>query len=273
MSIIELASGKSVNVTRTGPRGGMPIVFLHALGLDLSVWEYQIDVLGSEHDVIAMDFPGHGLSPRSDEPPTFALLANVVRDVLVACETGPVDVVGISVGGMVAQTLAVAAPDVVRSLTLVATSCTFPEPVRQALRERGRVAREEGMAAMAALHIARWFPEDFRAKHPELLDRFAKILVRQDKDFHATMWDMVATLNVKAGLSTVTCPVMIVAGGDDASASPAAGQLIAESLSLTSAATTSAPIMHIVPHCGHFPPLEYPEHFNGLLQRFLDRLA
>jgi 3-oxoadipate enol-lactonase len=275
MSIVELPSGKSVNVVRTGPRGGTPIVFVHALGLDLSVWEQQIETFGRDRDVIAMDLPGHGLSASLQASPTFDLLAEVVRDVLVASEASPVDLVGISVGGMIAQTLAAAAPERGRSLTLVATSCTFPEAVRQMLRERGRVAREEGMAVMAPLHLARWFPADFRAAHPDVLHRFAARLLRQDNGFHAAMWDMVATLDIKAALSSVTCPVMIVAGGDDASAPPAAAQLIAESLSAASASVTPAPqppIVHIVPHSGHFPPLEYPEHFNGLLQRFLDRL-
>jgi 3-oxoadipate enol-lactonase len=252
-----------VNSIRTGPRGGTPIVFIHALGLDLSIWEHQVEEFGRDNDVICVDLPGHGLSSPTLGRPTFPSLALILEDFLTGLSISSVDVVGISIGGMVAQALAVTAPTVVRSLTLVATNCTFSEEVRHILQKRGLFARLEGMETITPLHLERWFPADFRAKHPHVIDRLRKILLSNNKDFHADMWDMVSTLDFEARLAAVICPVLIIAGQDDPSAPPASGQLIADCVPDAT--------LHVMPQCVHFPPIEYPVEFNTLLRTFINQ--
>jgi 3-oxoadipate enol-lactonase len=261
MPRIEIAGGPDVNVVRAGPRGGAPVVFLHALGLDLTWWDHQVEEFGRDHDVIALDLPGHGLSGRPDASPTFDLMARSVAGVLAHVGAGAAHVVGISFGGMVAQELALARPDMVRSLSLVATSCAFPEAARQAIRERARVTRAGGMAAIAPLSVERWFPPAFRARRPDVLDRAAKVLLRQDPEFHAFLWDTVAALDMERRLPSLACPAMVVAGGEDMSAPATAGQVIVDRV--------AAATLHVMAGCGHFPPLEAPETFNALLRGFL----
>ena len=261
MTVVATADGGTVNVVRTGPRGGAPLVFLHALGLDLTWWDHQVAAFGGERDVVAVDLPGHGLSGSPDGGPTFDGLARVVGDVVAGLGAGPADVVGLSVGGMVAQTMAVSRPDLVRSLVLVATSCTFADGVRTALRERARVTRAGGMAAIAPLHLERWFPAGFRARRPDVLDRAAKVLLRQDAALHAALWEMVAGLDLGGRLGGLTCPVTVVAGAEDASAPPASGQAIVDRV--------AGAVLHVVAGCGHFPPLEAVDWFNAILRRSL----
>ena len=261
MFIANPGAATPVHFLRLGPRGGVPIVFIHALGLDLSVWDEQIRHFGKDHDVIAIDLPGHGLSAPLPEPPGFTAIANHLLGFLDAVAAQPVHLVGISVGGMIAQTMAVIAPARVQSLILVATSCTFPEAIRQMLRTRADTARQQGMAVLTPLHLERWFPAQFRAERLEVLDRFKKILLRQPDDFHADMWDMVATLALKERIAALTCPVLVVAGAIDASASPAAGQLIVDQIAKAE--------LRVMPNCGHFPQIEYADEFNALLHSFL----
>ena len=118
---------------------------------------------------------------------------------------------------------------------------------------------------MVPLHLERWFPADFRAKRPDVLDRFGKLLLRQDKEFHAALWDMVATLDFERRLSELTCPVMVVAGEKDTSASPEAGQRIVNRI--------AGSTLHVVPRSGHFPSLECSEAFNALLRSFIHRAS
>lgn len=261
MPKVEIIGGLDINVVRAGPRGDTPIVFLHALGLDLTWWGHQVAEFGRDHDVVAFDLPGHGLSGRLDAPPTFDAMARAAAGVLAHVDAGPAHLVGLSVGGMIAQTLALAHPELVRSLSLVATSCTFPEAGRQAVRERARVARAGGMAAIAPLSLERWFPLAFRTQRPDVLDRAAKLMLQQEPEFHASLWDMVAALDVERRLSALTCPTMVVAGGEDMSASAAAGQLIVNQI--------AAATLHVVAGSGHFPPVEAPDEFNALLRKFL----
>ena len=159
----------TVNMVRAGPRGGTPILLLHGVGLDLTWWGDQFAAL-ARHDVIAVDMPGHGLSDRLGGKPTFERLTSVSEQVLDAVGCGPAQVVGVSVGGMLAQHLALRRPDLVMALTLVSTLCTFPENVRQALKDRARVARSQGMARIAELSNERWFPAAFRERRPDVLD-------------------------------------------------------------------------------------------------------
>ena len=283
MPKVEIAGGPDINVVRAGPRGGAPVVLLHALGLDLTWWDHQVEAFGRDHDVIALDLPGHGLSGRPDAPPTFDVMARAVADVLAHEEAGPAHVVGISFGGMVAQELALARPAMVRSLSLVATSCTFPEAARQVVRERARVARRRnwrassrtrqvvrerarvartgGMAAIAPLSLERWFPPAFRARRPDVLDRALKVMLRQDPECHASLWDTGAALDMERRLSSLACPAMGVAGGEDMSAPAAAGQAIVDRI--------AGARLHVMAGCGHFPPLETPEAFDALLRAFL----
>jgi 3-oxoadipate enol-lactonase len=258
----EALSGKLVNVVRTGPRGRPPVIFIHAVSLDLTWWDHQFASFGIDHDVVAFDLPGHGASPRLDGTYTFEALASVAAAVIASLDAGPVHVVGISVGGMVAQTLALARPDLVRSLTLVATLCTLPASVRDAMRERSRVARTEGMGPLVSPTLERWFPPAFRTARPDVLDRAAKSLLRHDSTVYAEMWEMIASLDLEARIPAIACPTLVVAGAEDSNAPVAAGRKIADLI--------PGAMLHVLPEVGHFPPFEAPKPFNELLRTHLD---
>lgn len=261
MQQLKMPDGPTINVVRTGPRGRQPILFIHAVGLDLTWWDQQFAALGQDHDLVAFDLPGHGLSDRMHDTLTFEALASVAAAVIASLDAGPVHVVGISVGGMIAQTLALSHPDLVRSLVLVATLCTFPDSVRAALRERARVARKEGMAMIAPLTQERWFPPAFRKQRPDVMDRAAKSLLRHDPTVHAAMWEMIALLELEARIPIITCPTLVVAGAEDANAPVAAGQKISNLIHGAS--------LHVLPGIGHFPPFEAAAVFNDLLRAHL----
>jgi 3-oxoadipate enol-lactonase len=258
---VDVAGVGAINVARVGPRGGAPVVFLHPVGLDATWWGAQFAAFGDARDVVALDMPGHGLSAELRTPPTFERMADVVEGVLRAISAGPAHLVGISVGGMIAQTLAVRRPSLVRSLALVATLCTFPDAVRSALHERSRVARSEGMARIAQLSNERWFPAAFRARRPDVLDRATRSLLQQSGDFHAAMWDMIAGLDLETKIGAIACPTLVVAGEQDVNAPRAAAELI------TRAIRTAT--LKVMPGVGHFPPFEAPEAFNAILGGFL----
>lgn len=264
MPIIKLTNNlPDINMVRTGPRGGVPVVLMHGVGLDLTYWDLQIAALSETHDVIAFDMPGHGLSGKLPHPPSFGEMAAILAGVIEHTGTGPAHLVGISVGGMIAQTFALQRQDLVRSLSLVATLCTFSDAVRAILRERARVSREGGMSVIAPLSLQRWFPEAFRARRPDVMDRATKSLLRQDAEFHASMWDMIASLDLEARLPSLSCPTMVVAGAEDPNAPPAAARQIAGLIPGSE--------LHELAGAGHFPPIELTDAFNELLVDFLRR--
>lgn len=259
--LVNLKNIGAVNMARTGRPGAAPLVLLHPVSMDLSWWGDQFRDFGDDYDVIAMDMPGHGLSAQPDAAPTFASMAAAVEGILEHVGAGPAHVIGISVGGMIAQALALRRPDLVRSLTLVATLCTFPEPVRQALRERARVARTDGMATIAALSIERWLTPAFRARRPDVVARATLGLMRQPGEFHARMWDMIAALDLESQLHAIACPTLVVTGTADVNAPPAAAQQIARAI--------PGAVVELMHGLGHFPPFEAPDAFNAIVRGFL----
>src|SRR5271165_903377 len=118
----------NLEVVGSGPR----VVLLHGLGSCLQDWQPQIAALADRYTVIAIDLRGHGESGKPPGPYSMEMLAADVRQVLEKLETGPVHVVGLSLGGMVAFQLAADAPELVRTLVIVNSG---PEVVPRTLRE------------------------------------------------------------------------------------------------------------------------------------------
>ena len=252
----------ALNVARTEGHGGAPLLLLHPVALDLTWYGPQFEAFGQERDVIAFDMPGHGQSDDLSSPPSFDIMARAVEAVLETLGGAPADVIGVSVGGMIAQTFALRRPDLVRSLGLIATLCTFPAEVRQALRERARVARKKGMARIAELSNERWFTPAFRARRPDMMERTRRSLLQQPGELHAGMWEMIAGLDLETEIRAIACPTLVVTGTADVNAPPAAAVQIARGIPGAS--------LHLMPGLGHFPPFEAPDAFNAILRAFLN---
>src|SRR3989304_4484538 len=116
---------------------GPVVLFLHPVGLDLTWWESQVEALRSEFQVLRLGFRGHGESAIASPPYTLVDFANDAHALLEALRLAPAHVVGLSLGGMAAQVLALEYPADVRSLVLADTLCTLPAAARPALRGRG----------------------------------------------------------------------------------------------------------------------------------------
>src|SRR5580692_1431635 len=192
-----------IHSVRTGQRGAPLVVLIHAVGVDLTYWGDQIEVLQASYDVVAYDLPGHGGSARPAKGFGFADAAATLARVIADANAGPAHIVGLSVGGMIAQNLALARPELVRSLALVDTISTFPDAVRTALLDRARLTRTEGMGAILKQTLERWFTEDFIKRRPDVLDRVTKTLLADDSEIHAGMWEMIATLDTAPRLASL----------------------------------------------------------------------
>jgi len=141
-----------------GDPDGAPVVFAHALGTDLHLWDALIPYLPAGLRLIRYDIRGHGQS--AVPPPPYAMGA-LVRDAEALLDhLGVRDcvVVGLSLGGMIAQGLAVKRLDQVRALVLANTAAKIGQP--QMWQARAEAVRTGGMAAVADQVLARWFSRD-----------------------------------------------------------------------------------------------------------------
>lgn len=253
-----------LNWVRTGPRGGTTIVLIHPLGFDLTYWGEQIEALQPHYDVLAFDLPGHGRSTGGPEQCDFATISRLLAGLIEQQGDRPVHIVGISVGGMIAQSFALAYPQWVRSLCLIATASTFPESVRAAMLARADAVEQGGMAAVLQTSLERWFTEHTRTRRPDLIERVSRTLLADDPAVHAAMWRMVATLDVRDRLAEINCPTLVLVGDQDPSTPPSMAAVLAENIPGARSV--------VLANTSHIVTLESPGEVNSALLEFLAAL-
>lgn len=249
-----------IHWVRTGPRGKPPIILVHPVGLDLTYWAAQIEALHVQHDVVAYDLPGNGSSPGLAADWSLDKSAKVLAQ--LAMETGHerVSVVGISIGGMIAQAFALAYPQALQSLVLIGTASTFSSDERRFARKRAATARNEGLAAIIKPTLERWFTPDTWAQRPDIIDRVTKSLLADDPLIYAAMWEMIAGLHLAPRLGEIRCPTLIMTGDNDPICPPQIAQALHDGIA-------SSELM-IVPNAAHMCILEQPSFINHRLTAF-----
>jgi pimeloyl-ACP methyl ester carboxylesterase len=179
---------------------------------------------------------------------------------LQALNLSQVNLVGLSLGGMVAQMLAVDHPSSVRSLTLCDTTCEIGAPQAQVLEERARAVEEGGMQAIVKSTLERWFSPSFFVSHPDVVSEVENLLSAADPIVNAQTWRAIARLNVVSRLPKLHLPALVMNGSLDNSIPPGAGERLANLLRTR---------LVELPGCAHMAPLEAPGKFIDLLESFL----
>jgi 3-oxoadipate enol-lactonase len=240
---------------------GPPLVLLHAVGTSGAIWWQHIPRLAHRFRVLAVDLPGHGKSPMPKAPVSIEAMAEALYDTLQGQAHLPVHLVGLSLGGMVAQMLAVQYPLSVATLTLCDTICEANPAAADILEERARGVEQTGMGATIKPTLERWFAPGFSDRQPEVTDFVEKLLLQADPIVNAQTWRAIANFNVASRLKSLShIPALVVNGSLDTSISPDMGKRIGELL--------GAELVELA-GCAHMAPLEAPEKFMDILEPFL----
>ena len=259
-----MATGRqttAVHMVRMGPRGGATTVLVHPVGLDLTYWGGQIEALHGAHDLVAYDLPGNGSTPGTPADWTFDAAAETLARVVGATGAERVNVVGISIGGMIGQAFALAHPETMRALVLIGTAATFPDEERSFARKRAATARREGIAAIVPSTLERWFTPETRAQRPDIVDRVRKSMLADDPAIYGAMWDMIAGLDFESRLGEIACPTLVMTGAMDPICAPETAR------SLQAGIPDSQLV--IIPNAAHMCILEQPGFINDRLASFL----
>ena len=141
---------------------GPALVLSHALGCDLQMWDGVAQALEDRFTVVRYDHRGHGRSPAIGEAFDMNDLADDAAGVIDALGQGPVHFVGLSMGGMTAQALAVRHPALVRSITIANSASYYDEAARSGWQARIATVHDQGVAVIADGAMQRWFTPEFR---------------------------------------------------------------------------------------------------------------
>ncbi|MEH0167579.1 alpha/beta fold hydrolase [Roseateles microcysteis] len=241
-----------------------PIVFSHALGLDLHLWDDAAAHFASlGHPTLRYDQRGHGRSARPAGPYTLdQLVADAVR-LIEEWDRGPVVFVGLSLGGMVGQGLALARPDLLRGLVLAHTTAQYPSEAQPAWEQRIAAVEAGGMPAVVEQILQRYLGDD--ASLPGLRSQLRETLLAQDAASYVAAAQAVRSVNCLGRLAALRCPTLVLAGGRDQGATPAMAEAMAGRIARSRLA--------LLPDVAHLGVQENPHEFLGLLSDFLAGLG
>lgn len=252
-----------LNIALQGAPGGSPIVLSHALGLDLHMWDELAAELGSEHRVLRYDHRGQGGSAAPPGPYTMRDLVDDAARVVREWGVGPVVWVGLSMGGMVGQGLAIQHPELVRGLVLANTTAAYPPEAATTWSQRISAVTNGGMPAVVDAVLERYLTPAFRAAHPKQVARYRRTLLRSDRAGYAASCSAVAGVDWLEQLGVIRAPTLVIAGALDKGATPAMAQAIAERIKGSELAVLDA---------SHLSVAEQPAAFSALVHPFLAKV-
>ncbi|MCB1388007.1 MAG: 3-oxoadipate enol-lactonase [Rhodobacteraceae bacterium] len=240
-----------------GDPGGAPVVLIHALGTDLRLWDKVVPRLPAGLRILRYSLRGHGLS---DAPPPPYAMGALVRDAERLMEQVGMKealVVGLSIGGLVAQGLAVKRLDLVRALVLSNTAAKIG--TAEIWRQRIATLEAEGLEALADPTLERWFPRAFR-ETPEAR-AWRNMVTRTPLPGYIGCSHAIAGTDFYTPTSGLRLPLLAIAGSEDGSTPP---DLVRETAGLVPGSRFA-----LIRGSGHLPCVDQPQAYADILTEFI----
>ncbi len=243
---------------------GRPVVLIHGLGMTRAMWDWQWPALTDHFRVLRYDLIGHGQSKAPGGPSDMAILVEQLAELIEGLDLGPCALVGFSLGGMIVRAFALAHPDAVAALAILASAHDRTEAQRAAVLKRVEQATREGPSATVGPALERWFTAAYGASHPEVLARVRDWILANDPAVYPGLYRVLAEGDapLAQAIAAITAPSLVMAFGDDQGNSPAMAQAMAELMPNARA--------EILPGLRHMGLAEDPEAVNRVLIDFLD---
>ncbi|PIV23808.1 MAG: 3-oxoadipate enol-lactonase [Deltaproteobacteria bacterium CG_4_8_14_3_um_filter_45_9] len=258
------ANGIQINYELSGKKGAPVVVLSHSLNSSLLMWNPQMEALNPHFQVLRYDIRGHGGSDTPSGAYTLELLGEDVIGLLDALSINKVHFVGLSMGGMIGQSLALNYVHRLRSLALCDTASIIPQEAQPIWQERIEKTLDKGMASQVDETMARWFTPSFLKQNPPMLDLIRKQILATPVVGYLGCAEAIRRLNYLDRLSEIKMPTLIMVGEDDPGTPVSASKAIHERISNSK--------LVILPSARHLSNIEQTQAFNSVLLEFLKNL-
>ena len=263
MSLIPLKNRK-IYYDLTG-RDGPVVCMTHSLSSDGGMWAEQVPaLLNAGYRVLRLDMRGHGGSDPVPGPYTMSELAGDVIAALDHLGFDRVHYIGLSIGGMIGQALAIEHQHRIISAMWCDTSAAYPPEALPTWEERKKPVRQaNSVAPLADASMPRWLTEEYKAKNPQRYQRMRDTIAATTPQGYLGCVEAISRMDFIADLPSVKIPVLVVCGSDDEGTPPAGNKRIA-------ALVANGRYAEIA-RARHFPNVEHPGVFNGIMLGWLDQ--
>lgn len=249
------AAGHALTVHDAGPADAPAILLLHSLGTSAAVWDPILPAL-TDFRVLRPDMRGHGHTAATPGPYSIDLLAHDALAVLQQLGIDRVAVVGLSIGGLIAQQLAYLAPSRIAALVLMDTALAIPPA--SLWSERAASVRASGMAAVVEGVLARWLTP---AAPAHTVEQLRHMILATEPEGYAGCCEAIAAADFHSQSGNIGAPTLVIVGADDPATPIASAEALRD--------TISGARLEIIPNASHIPTAEQPAAIAGALLRFL----
>ena len=257
------ANGGVIHYRDEGPREGPVLVFINALGSDLRIWDEVGALLAQDFRLIRYDKRGHGLSETGPDHADMPDYARDLAGLLDALGVTLAMIVGLSIGGLIAQELYRQRPNLFAALVLSDTAAKIGDDASW----DARIAAIEsgGVEAVADSVLSRWFTADFRVRRADELTGWRTMLVRTPKPGYLVACGALKRADLRPHARAITVPTLCLVGEEDGSTPVALVRETAERI--------RGSRFEIIAGAGHIPGIEKPEATAALLRRHAQGVA
>lgn len=246
-----------------GPEHAPVVVLIHPIATCAQIWSPQLAVWSQSWRVVRVDLPGHGASPSPEAGAGLAEWAEELAQVLDRLHVERAAVLGLSLGGMVAQAFALQHADRLSALVLAHTSAQTAEPVKALWAQRVVQAREGGVAGQVEPTLARWFTRSFIEAAPLTVRWVADQICSTSLAGYEAAVHAIQGLDHLERLAEVQSPTLVVAGADDTAAPPSFAEAIVARMPNARLA--------VIEHAAHLGNVEQPLIFTERVGDFLSQ--
>lgn len=243
------------------PGAKLPVVFLNSLGTDFRIWDAVVAQLGDTVPSLCVDKRGHGLS--DDGPVTMDLLVKDVAALMDHLKIPSAIICGVSVGGMIAQGVAIARPELVSGLVLCCTGAKIGDAA--GWNARIEAVEDEGIFSISEAVLERWFSHGFRSRRTEELAGHRNMLIRTSVAGYSGVCAAIKDSDFTARSPNIAVPTMCIAGQEDLATPPALVEALAQLIPRADFETIEG--------CGHLPCIEAPDAVVKAIRQVSGHLA
>jgi len=253
------ASFGTVHYQCSGQPRGLPIVFSNSLGTDTRIWDAVVDELAPDYRLVTYDKRGHGLTSVPRGPYTIADLSADVLELVDALEIDRFALVGISVGGLIAQRFALDHPERIAGLVLCDTAAKIGDA--SVWCNRMDAVAAGGLEAIADAVMLRWFPSELRAGRTAEIDGWRNLLLRSPVEGYLGTCAALRDGDLASEIGAIKQPTLVLVGAEDQSTPVALVRAMADRLPAVHFATVDG--------AGHLPCIDQPARTAQLIRDYL----
>ena len=252
-------NGVLLHYRLAGPAAAPVLALVNSLGTDARIWDEVIDRLSSDYRILSYDKRGHGLS---DTPAGDYALGDHVKDLLGLLDhlgIAKLALAGVSVGGLIAQGLALRTPGRLTALVLCDTAAKLGDT--DGWNARIQAVDSQGLSAIADVVMDRWFSAEFQQSRPDVLAGWRNLFLRSDAAGYVRTCATLRDTDLRGSIGAIVTPTLVVAGEADMSTPVDLVRGCANAI--------AGARFEILPGVGHIPSIEQPAALAELIGPFL----